>query len=152
MLSEIEDVKSTPDGTKNAINAWLSERQQVLVLYNQLTREIAKSPNIQPSATSIQGFCQILMDYVSAGHFEVYEHIVSQCEENGTSSIKLARSLYPKIAKTTDSVLEFNDKYSDDAFADEMHELDEDLSELGQKLIERMELEDRLINTLNTMH
>ena len=152
MLTELEKAREQWGGAKSAIDNWLNERQQVVVLYNEVSKLIAKSRNIQPEQITIQNFCQILMDYVSAGHFEVYERIVSECEEHGEQSLHLAKRLYPKIARTTDSVLAFNDKYGDNQFEEEMRELDRDWSELGQQLVTRMELEDEMIHTLHTNH
>lgn len=152
MLTELEKARDKWGGAKSAIDNWLNERQQVVVLYNELSKLIARSPNLQPEQLTIQNFCQVLMDYVSAGHFEVYERIVSECEEHGSRSMHLAKRLYPKIARTTDSVLAFNDKYGDNQFEEEMRELDHDWSELGQQLVTRMELEDEMIHTLHTNH
>ncbi|MGP4763498.1 Rsd/AlgQ family anti-sigma factor, partial [Klebsiella pneumoniae] len=66
-----------------------------------------------PATTDVQSFCQKLMDYLSAGHFEMYERIVSECAVNGHDSRKLVDSLTPKISASTDVALEFNDKYAE---------------------------------------
>ena len=111
-----------------------------------------KSGNSLPDLADIQHFCQLLMDYLSAGHFEVYEQIVSQCAVNGHDSRKLADSLYPKIANSTDMALEFNDKYAEVDGSALSKNFDRDLSILGQALVERFDFEDELIQTLHNKH
>jgi len=93
----------------------------------------------------------VLVDYVSAGHFEVYEQIVNECETHGPGSIELLEQLYPKISQTTDIVVKFNDKYADFSEGSQIT-LDDDLSVLGEAIARRVELEDNLIETLKSKH
>lgn len=99
-------------------------------------------------------FCDILIDYVSARHFEIYQEIVNICQHNGPSSIQLLNELYPKISKTTDIVVSFNEKYSKMMVEDNssLVRFDSDLSILGEAIANRVDLEDNLINTLNDNH
>ena len=152
MLVKLEEAKQKWGGSFKAIDNWLDERQQVLVLFTELSTTASRSPELLPEKTKLQSFCQLLVDYVSAGHFEVYEKIVSRCEENGQASLQLAKHLYPKISQTTDELLEFNDKYSTEHLDDELERFDQDLSRLGESIVTRLELEDKLINTLYTKH
>lgn len=94
-------------------------------------------------------FCELLVDYVSAGHFEVYDKIVANCELTGELKQQLAKTLYPRIGETTQAALEFNDRYADGASDDELMEFDKDLAALGHALEARFELEDQLIATLS---
>ena len=135
-----------------AVSNWLNERSEMLVLFCKLTgyRNETKLPENQ----QINTFCDILVDYVSAGHFEVYQEIVNACENNGPGSIKLLNELYPKISKTTDIVVNFNEKYSDMLVQDNnsLSGFDSDLSLLGEAIASRVDLEDHLIETLNSKH
>ncbi len=64
--------------------------------------------------------------------------------------IEQAKDVWPKILRTTDQALAFNDKYEDDnALTKYMGELSGDLSQLIAHIATRIELEDRLINALN---
>ncbi len=137
--------------TQTVIERWLAERNELLVLYCRLTGK--RKDMILPDESQINQFCDILIDYVSAGHFEVYEQVVSHCDRNGADSLQLLEELFPRISKTTDIVVDFNDKYSD-AKANEtlMGELDRDLSALGEAIANRVEMEDKLIQTLSTNH
>lgn len=134
----------------NAVDNWLAERNQLLIQYFRLSGK--RNNQSLPNNEQINQFCDLLIDYVSAGHFEVYEQIVNECQTFGPASIQLLEKLYPKISETTDIVVNFNDKYaqlSDDAM---LRQLDHDLSLLGEAIAKRVELEDNLIDTLRTKH
>lgn len=128
----------------------LAERQEMLVLFNRLA-EVKPFSRTAQAQTLLQRFCQVLMDYVALGHFEVY-----QCIEDGAGDSErcrrikaLARELYPRIAETTESAVGFNDRY-DYTRGGPTHSLNGDLSRLGEELATRIELEDRLIAAIRT--
>ncbi len=135
-----------------AVNSWLAERSQVIVMYCKLSGY--RNQTKLPESGQINGFCDILIDYVSAGHFEVYEQIVNDCDINGPASIGLLNKLYPDISKTTDVVVDFNEKYSKTVSSNDelMSRFDSDLSLLGEAIAKRVDLEDNLIDTLNSNH
>ncbi|WP_371187084.1 sigma D regulator [Thalassotalea maritima] len=150
MLTQLERAQQQWGGSHSAIDNWLAERQAVLVAYCQLAGlpPYEQTDKVLPNQTDVQAFCQLLMDYLSAGHFEVYDQLVARCKENGPQSLALAQRIYPQIAKSTDIALAFNDKYAEVASADDLEDIDGQLSELGQMLEERFELEDTLIEEL----
>lgn len=155
MYTRLESAQQKWGGSLTAIDNWLDERQRLIVRYCELASLPPfdkKSGNSLPDLADIQHFCQLLMDYLSAGHFEVYEQIVSQCAVNGHDSRKLADSLYPKIAHSTDMALEFNDQYAEVDSEALSKSFDHDLSGLGQALVERFDFEDELIQTLHNKH
>ena len=134
--------KALPD----LIGKLMTERQEMLVLFNRLV-ELKPYARSAPAQAVLQRFCQVLMDYVALGHFEVY-----QCIEEGVSDIKrcckikkIARELYPQIAATTQAAVDFNDRYDFHAQGDVVSGLGMDLSRLGEELATRIDLEDRLI-------
>ncbi|MGL5947460.1 MAG: sigma D regulator [Aeromonas sp.] len=136
-------------GKHQAIDDWLSARQKVLIDYMQLvgTPNQRHKSRPLPSLLDLQSFCDQLMDYVSAGHFEIYQHIAAAFEQASGDQQMLAKQIYPHIERSTAFVLEFNDKYSapDEA---QLLELDADLSQLGSLLEERFALEDKLVVAL----
>jgi len=79
-------------------------------------------------ASTLDEFCQVLVDYIAGGHFT------------------LADSLYPKIVDLTDVAIRFNDRYMEGE--PDKPTLDRDLSYLGEALANRIELEDQLISEL----
>lgn len=150
MLVRQEQTEQKYGGSHSAIDTWLSERQTLLVKYCELAGlpPFESNKNSLPDYAVITEFCQILIDYLSAGHFEVYDEIVEQC--SGTDSADLANRLYPQITETTQTLVDFNDKYSNLPANSEFVGFDNDLSELGSTLENRMELEDELIHAYYT--
>lgn len=154
MLTRLEQAQQQWGGSLIAIDNWLTERQEVLVMYCQLAGlpPFDQTDRALPKKEEIKSFCQILMDYLSAGHFEVFDQVVAQCKINGPKSLALAEKVYPRIAKSTDVALNFNDKYAEASDNSAFENFDHSLSALGQFLEERFELEDQLIEALYTKH
>ncbi|MCO7226213.1 sigma D regulator [Pleionea sp. CnH1-48] len=148
MLTSGEQEKDV--NTTSLIENWLAERNELLVLFCRLSGK--RKEQVLPDGEQINQFCDVLVDYVSAGHFEVYEQIVSACDTNGQESLSLLEQLVPKISLTTDIVVDFNDKYSSIKSDDSFEQLDSDLSRLGEAIAHRVELEDELIDTLTSKH
>lgn len=154
MLTRLEKAKSEWGGAHSVIDSWLQERQELLVIYCKLAGlpPYERSDQALPQKGEILEFCQILMDYLSAGHFEIYDDLVKACAEKGKESLQLAKSLYPKISASTDIALGFNDDYANAKEDSLLPKFDEDLSTLGQALEQRFEYEDELIENLFTHH
>lgn len=128
------------------IKELLQERQQVWSLYCSVAGLEPFTPD-KPVDTLIQEFCQLLVDYISLGHFGIYQRITDG-KERRTRVIKKAEEIYPRIAKATDSAIEFNDKYEKLSGQAVLASLPGDLSHLGEELATRIELEDQLIATM----
>ncbi len=154
MLTRLEKAQQQWGGSHSLIDNWLAERQQLLVNYCKLAGMSPYDSNDHalPAKADIQAFCQILMDYVSAGHFEVYDSIVKDCERNGPEGLALAKALYPRISETTDTALDFNDQYAEVNEQDLLADFDTHLSRLGEALELRFELEDELIHNVYEKH
>lgn len=149
MLSRNQDAKNRWGGNHQALDHWLEERQELLVRYCEMAGlpPYSKSESL-PSATDITGFCEILVDYVSTGHFEIYDKLIANAEVDITKAKELAQQLYPLITVTTEQVLSFNDSYAEVSAEEPLPGFDRDLSKLGEALEVRMELEDRLLHML----
>lgn len=156
MYNRLQSARQQWGGSLTAIDNWLEERQQLIVSYCKLAAlppfDTQSASQQLPEQEHILHFCQLLMDYLSAGHFEVYDRIVSECAVHGEHSKALAEALYPKIAASTDLALEFNDKYADQEADLGLESFDDELSRLGQALEERFSLEDEMIQTLFIKH
>jgi len=122
----------------------VSERTEMLALFCRLAGVESYAPESKPVQKLLQEFCQILVDYIAAGHFVLYERIVEGTERRREIS-ELAEKLYPRIAETTDTALDFNDKYDCEDHCEALDGLSSDLSRLGEQLALRIELEDRLL-------
>ncbi|WP_017444326.1 Rsd/AlgQ family anti-sigma factor [Gayadomonas joobiniege] len=154
MLTDVKKAQQKYGGTNATIDKWLAERRELLASYCTLAGlpPYEKDKSCLPSAEEVRRFCQVLVDYLSAGHFEIYDNIVSQCTKNGEESKKLADSLWPKINKTTDWALTFDDTYAEITDDGNWDNFDKDLSTLGQTLEDRFAYEDELIHALATKH
>jgi regulator of sigma D len=136
--------------SRNIIEHLETERAEVLINFCRVAGiEPYESPNQQANQEEcLRNFCQLMVDYLAAGHFGLYQRFMDG-QERRLNICELAEELYPQIAKTTQFALDFNDKYeheTEDAFNDEFSE---DLSKLGQALATRIELEDRLLQVIN---
>lgn len=153
-MNDSVDVQPATDRrarTKRELKQLINERNEVLALYCSLAgcdgNRITSADNIE--IESLQEFCQLLIDYIATGHFELYSRI-SEGKERRTEIIRLANTIYPRIERSTALAVEFNDTYDGgNKFTDELkNELPNRLSSLGEELATRIELEDQLINTL----
>jgi len=154
MLTKLEKAKQEWGGTLAIIDKWLEARQQCVVLYCQLAGLPPYQTETQslPEQEKITRFCQLLLDYASKGHFEVYEQIIAQCKLDGEENLKIAQELYSRITKTTDTALNFNDKYAENASDQALLDFDNDLSELGQIMESRFKREDQLLEVVHLHH
>ncbi|TMP50031.1 Rsd/AlgQ family anti-sigma factor, partial [Pseudoalteromonas sp. S1612] len=93
----------------------VNERQVLILLIWKIARFYTydKIDHGLPEPAQIESFCQILMDYLSACHFDIYDDIAKACEKKGVQSQALANDIYPRISSTTDVALDFNDKYAE---------------------------------------
>lgn len=150
MLEKCRDAKERWGGVSDIIDQWLEQRQQLIrTLFSLSDREIG-----EPLNERLTLFCDQLMDYLSSGHFEVYEQLLREGSDFADGSVERVQELFPKIQPTTDTALDFNDKYG--AFERptlrDIRDFAEDLSSLGESLEDRFELEDKLIENLHTAH
>jgi regulator of sigma D len=136
-------------GTRDAITKMVRERTDVLALYVRLAGldPFAEVSQRAPAQELLQEFCQLLVDYIAAGHFSLYERIVNGTERRRELA-NLAQELYPRIADTTTSALDFNDKYDCGDHCEFPASFKSDLSRLGEKLAIRIDLEDKLIGQI----
>ena len=124
----------------------VAERNEMFATYGRLAE--IKTFTAEPRTQKLlQQFCQILVDYVAAGHFALYERIAEGKERRQEVS-RIAAESYPRIATTTDAVLNFNDKYDCEDHCTALGELAADLSRLGEELAVRVELEDKLLEAM----
>ena len=145
MLESCRNAQERWGGVHLLIDRWLQERHALIKAFDGLDVEAA-------TRETLQKFCEILLDYVSAGHFEIYEQLTNEAEAFGDQrGLDLARQIYPRLQAITEVAVAFNDRcdsgecMENPGFADE-------LQRLGPLLHERFELEDCLIEVLHTAH
>ena len=76
MLDNCKTAKERWGGVSDIIDRWLQERQNALVLYCKLSDNDEFEP--EEHGDSVRTLCQLLVDYSSAGHFEVYKQLVKE--------------------------------------------------------------------------
>ncbi|WP_194756792.1 sigma D regulator [Aliidiomarina indica] len=150
MLRRNTEAKQQWAGLHSALDRWLDERQDLLVRYFKLAGLPPYDEHAEqlPAASDIREFCEVLVDYISAGHFELYDHILEEAKAHNQHTDALSKQIYPLIATTTEVALRFNDDYAEVTDTDPLPKFTHDLSLLGESLQNRLELEDQLIALL----
>lgn len=124
-------------------------RDHMLSLYSELA---AQHPFTDEDSVTelLEQFCQQLIDYTADTHFRLYRY-VDEKRERRRAVLEVADKIYPTILTTTDSILDFNDKYDFENNREgiRLDSLEHDLSRLGEHLADRIELEDQLIQVLS---
>ena len=127
------------------VQRWLRGRQNVIVELVGLTREVRSTAGSEEALhRRLQNFCADLVDYVSAGHFEIYSRLVST-----TQAARLFAKLGAQLQHTTDNVLAFNDAVA--RRPPDLTRLRRMLTDVGIALEARLAIEDRLINAGRVM-
>ena len=132
--------------TRRRVQNLLQERQAMLVSYCHL---IGKEPyHGHPRLRQrLEEFCELLVDYMALGHFEIYSRL-DEGTERREEVVKIAREVYPRIARLTQEAVAFNDDFDPSRDTLDLTDFPRRLSRLGEALAERLELEDRLIGAL----
>lgn len=130
------------------IERWIEERRELLVKYCELTEVTDFSDPENNYDAELQQFCEIMVDYVSVGHFEVFDQITKEAEIFGNDQgLDKSPELIDKIQTTTELILDFNDKY---ITAKDLDALIIDLADLGETFVQRFADEDVLIDLLHS--
>lgn len=152
MLENCRSAKERWGGVSDLIDRWLKERQELIVHYCELSGT-ENGDNTDELAQKFVRLCEILVDYVSAGHFEVYEQLIREAKEFNDGGLELAAKVYPRLEQTTEVALNFNDRLDGGQLSDnEVRGLFDELSKLGETLESRFEMEDFLIEQLHNVH
>ena len=155
MLEHCKSATERWGGVSKILDKWLDQRQELIVEFCTVSgvHEFRSESN-RDSKQGLRTFCELMVDYISAGHFEVYDHLIQEAEEFGDgSALELAKRLYPQISSTTEKALAFNDQL-DAMINGNGHGLSlaHELSLIGETLVSRFELEDQLVESLHYAH
>jgi len=129
----------------NLINELVNTRNEMLTIFSELIEHRPFEQMDDDLPGLVERFCQALIDYTADAHFRLYRFIDERSERR-RSIVNVANQVYPKILDSTQIILDFNDKYETTRSKDELDALSQDLSQLGENLAERIELEDRVID------
>ncbi|MCF6234803.1 MAG: Rsd/AlgQ family anti-sigma factor [Gammaproteobacteria bacterium] len=132
------------DHSRHLINDMVRERTKMLSLYSDLA-SMHPFSNIEKSSKLLELFCQSLIDYTADTHFRLYKYIDEKSERR-QSILDIANHFYPRIVAITQNILAFNDKY--EGQANDLTTLEKDLSDLGVRMTDRIEMEDQIIQAM----
>ncbi|SFX23219.1 Rsd/AlgQ family anti-sigma factor [Marinospirillum alkaliphilum] len=147
MLESCKSAQERWGGVHQLIDRWLEERRQLLVSYNRLCSTLKDKGQI--SSEQLEAFREWLVDYLSAGHFEIYEQLLHEAEAfDDREAIALLDTSLPLLHDSTQALMQQEDRLTPLALSS----LDATLSTTGELLAERFEHEDLLIERLHAVH
>lgn len=152
VLTKINKTRQLVAGKLKSIDAMLDAREELLLKYcTLLDPRVDGTEQELPPQNKVSNFCELLIDYMSMGHFDIYPRIVQIMETVSGKRLSIAQKIIPKIHQTTEEMLTFDDKYSEDFSSEKLKEFKIDLGKLGQVLEKRFTLEDRLVVVLQIL-
>ena len=83
MLEDCKNALERWGGVHVLIDRWLDQRRQLLVSFIEL-KEACDAELEAVSKAPIDTFSEQLMDYISAGHFEIYPQLSEEAQAFGT--------------------------------------------------------------------
>lgn len=151
MLERCKTAQERWGGVHEIIDRWLQHRKVLIEAWVSLRERGEYTPTDTPK---LQAFCELLVDYVSTGHFEVYEQLALEAKEfHDDSALQCLNKLMPELSINTSIVLEFNDKYDTKEHCNaQLADLPFSLQALGLVMDERFAYEDQLIEELHEAH
>ena len=150
MPNSSKDPKAQFAAVEQLLTRWLKARREVLGKYTEIVVTLDTHGDTTALAQRQGALCSLLVDYISAGHFEVFHELLDEAESFADGSGDLAQQLIPAVGDTTEVILAYEEKYGENG--DNTEKLKRDLSALGEVLESRFELEDRLIAGLHNRH
>ena len=148
MLKKVQNARQHWGEVDTILNRWLLERQNLIAQYCHLSRRFTSNAEARHV---LSDFCEVLMDYLSAGHFEIFSELEAEARTFDARGIHLVQALYPYLQQSTEIALAFNDECQRLIEAQAaLTPLRAQLSYLGECLTDRFELEDQLIEYVHT--
>ncbi len=142
MLNQLKSLTERVGGCNELIDRWLHDRKQLLVAYYNLVGiKPGKETHSVLNEEALDNFCQKLVDYLSSGHFSIYERIILEMEGSAA-----ANPLWAQLEANTEQLMAYYDTHLENAIDhDDYLEFQQALSEIGETLASRFTFEDRLI-------
>ncbi|ANI29550.1 regulator of sigma D [Yersinia entomophaga] len=147
MLNRLESLTQRVGGSNELIDQWLHARKELLVSYcTVIGIKPLKEKHTPLNQKALENFCHNLVDYLSSGHFHIYDRIIKQAEGASSPKMALATKFYPALKDNTQTIMAFHDRYTDNEIdQDSCFEFHQALSDIGEALDARFTLEDKLI-------
>ncbi|WP_018915522.1 sigma D regulator [Vreelandella zhanjiangensis] len=153
MLEDCKNALERWGGVHSLIDRWLDQRRSLLVSFIEL-KEACDSELEAVSKARIDTFSETLMDYISAGHFEIYPQLAEEARAfNDESALQIASQLLERLEMSTEMVLEFDTDYASTVRCQQhLARLPAWIDRLAKGLTERFSLEDQLIARMHAAH
>ncbi|ACX86076.1 Rsd/AlgQ family anti-sigma factor [Pectobacterium parmentieri] len=147
MLNQLQSLTEYVGGNNALIDQWLQARKQLLVAYYHL---VGIKPNKEALSLldeeALDHFCQNLVDYLSTGHFHLYEKMLHEAATHSEQVLALSTQLDLALQNNTQQIMTFYDSHLAAAIDDDnCLEFQQALSSVGEALEERFTLEDNMI-------
>ncbi len=78
-----------------------------MAYYNLVGIKPGKESYMRLNEKALDDFCQSLVDYLSAGHFSIYERILHKLEGNG--QLARAAKIWPQLEANTEQIMDYYD-------------------------------------------
>lgn len=132
------------------VQAWLRERQQLLYLLCAVQGLRGLEEDREPLDTRVSRLCEVLVDYISAGYFEIYQELAREARWVHSANHRLIRHILARLEASTEEALCFNEDFdTPQQIRARKDELPARLSRLLEQLEERFALEDQLILSIH---
>ncbi|HDZ49534.1 hypothetical protein LCGC14_0029840 [marine sediment metagenome] len=153
MLEDCKNALERWGGVHVLIDRWLDQRRNLLVSFIEL-KEACDSELEAVRKAPIDNFSEKLMDYISAGHFEIYPQLSEEAKAFGDeSALVIAAKLLERLEMSTEMVLEFDTDFGNELSCEQnIARLPAWIDRLARGLTERFALEDQLIARLHAAH
>lgn len=153
MLENCKSALERWGGVHRLIDRWLDQRRALLVDFVEL-KEVCDADLEAVTKERIDAFSELLMDYISAGHFEIYPQLREEARAfEDDSALELADRLLERLEMSTGLVLDFDAEYaSPGRVRQHLGRLPAWLERLSHGLTERFALEDQLIGRIHARH
>ncbi|MGE6606405.1 sigma D regulator [Halomonas sp. NPDC076908] len=153
MLEDCKNALERWGGVHTLIDRWLDQRRHLLVSFIEL-KEACDSELEAVRKAPIDTFSEKLMDYISAGHFEIYPQLSEEAKAfDDEAALVIAAKLLERLEMSTEMVLEFDTDFGNELSCEQnIARLPAWIDRLARGLTERFALEDQLIARLHAAH
>ena len=153
MLEDCKNALERWGGVHTLIDRWLDQRRHLLVSFIEL-KEACDAELEAVSKQPIDTFSELLMDYISAGHFEIYPQLAEEAQAfDDEAALHIAEKLLERLDMSTEMVLAFDSDFGSTLSCEQnIARLPAWIDRLARGLTERFALEDQLIARLHAAH
>lgn len=147
MLNQLQSLTEYVGGNNALIDQWLQARKQLLVAYYHLVGiKPNKDKHTPLDEKALDDFCHRLVDYLSAGHFHIYERVLQEAGQLSEQKLASQARFERALQHNTQQIMAFYDNHLATAIDhDNCIEFQQALSHVGEAMAERFTLEDSMI-------